>query len=156
MTRDDWKYLAGLFDGEGCVTASIVTRKTDAPGGKQGTRIMNLSLRIANNDPRVLIWLENNFGGKVRAHGGAKIGHWVWIVQGPLSVVAAQNLKRYSRMKADQLEIFVALHALKKKPGSRVSTADWNARLKLLNQLRSNPYRSGAKPQIGLRLISNG
>jgi len=152
MKNSDWIYLAGLFDGEGCVTVSIVERKTDSRSGKAGTRMLNMSLRIANNDPRVLLWLENNFGGKVRQHGGGgpQRNSWVWIVQGELSVVAAQNLLKHSRMKADQLEIFIALHMLKKKPGQRVTNKDWDARLKLMNSLRSTTHRR----KVGLRLIS--
>ncbi len=146
MTRDDWKYLAGLFDGEGCVTVSIVTRKSDTRGGKKGSRIMNLSLRIANNDPRVLLWLENNFGGRVSQHGIRD--SWVWIVQGELSVVAAQNLLRYSRMKGDQLERYIALHMMKPK-GRKVTEKEWNARLKLIGEIKASTYRR----KVGLRLV---
>jgi LAGLIDADG endonuclease len=154
MKKQDWIYLAGLFDGEGCVTIAVVERKSKTRSCKSGAKAMNLSLRIANNDPRVLLWLENNFGGRVREHGGSRKQSWVWIVQGEESVIAAQNLLPYSRMKKDQLEKFIALSALKRKNGSnqKVTDKEWEARMKLISEIRASPYR---RRQVGLRLISS-
>lgn len=135
MKADDWKYIAGLFDGEGCVTISIVTRKT---GKDTGQRVFNASLRIANNDPRVLLWLEKSFGGKVRAHSGSRSHSWVWLVQGDKSVEAAKQLMKYSRMKRDQLEAYIALMAV------RGRGVDWKKREELVNVIRMSEYRRKA------------
>jgi hypothetical protein len=143
LTNKDWNYLAGLFDGEGCVTVSIVKRKSDSRGGKAGSKIMNLSLRIANNDPRVLLWLEKNFGGKVRQHSPARVS-WVWIVQGKKSVEAAKQLLKYSRMKKDQLENYIALQALQNRAGQKVTAQDWKQREELVNVIRLSEYRRKA------------
>jgi LAGLIDADG endonuclease len=144
MKKQDWIYLAGLFDGEGSVVIAIVERKKATKSCKARSRAMNLSLRIANNDPRVLLWLENNFGGKVRKHGGNRKESWVWIVQGELSVIAAQNLLQYSRMKKDQLENYIALSSLKRKRNevrNKVTDEEWEARMKLVSDIRNSPYR---------------
>jgi hypothetical protein len=143
LTQNDWRYLAGLFDGEGCVTICVATRKTATSSCQAGTRALNTSLRIANNDPRVLLWLEKNFGGKVRQHSAKRLS-WVWIVQGDKSVEAASQLLKYSRMKKDQLEAFIALQALRVRSGMRVSERDWRQREKLVNVIRMSEYRRKA------------
>lgn len=99
---------------------------------------MNCSLRIANNDPRVLLWLENNFGGKVRQHSAARVS-WVWIIQGDRSVEAAVQLMKYSRMKKDQLENFIALQALRQTV--KITPTEWKRREKLVNVIRLSEYR---------------
>jgi len=154
VTADDWKYLAGLFDGEGCVTVSIVERKSDSRGGKAGTKIMNCSLRIANNDPRVLLWLEQNFGGKVRVHSDTRKSY-VWIVQGDKSVEAAAKLLKYSRMKRDQLENFIALQLLRNRGGVKITEREWKQRKALVTKIRRSTYRrrAGESVQTALRLI---
>jgi len=148
LTADDWKYLAGLFDGEGCVTVCITKRKTGSPGGAAGTKLMNLSLRIANNDPRVLLWLEKNFGGTVRQHSPTRLS-WVWIVLGDESVVAAKQLLKYSRMKRDQLENFIALQAMRNQTGQRVTDREWKQREKVAQKIRDSEYR-----RKNMRLVS--
>ena len=149
MTANDWRYLAGLFDGEGCVTVGIVKRKTSSRSGKAGNKIMNTSLRIANNDPRVLLWLEENFGGTVRQHSATRVS-WVWIAQGDEAVQAAKQLLKYSRMKKDQLENFIALMALRGRGGVKISDLEWDERQELVDEIRASEFRR----QDGLRLIS--
>lgn len=148
LTSDDWKYLAGLFDGEGCVVVSSPIRQSDTLSCRTGQRVMNLSLRIANNDPIVLKWLERNFGGRVRQDHRPKASY-TWIVAGDLSVVAAKKLAKYSRMKRKQLELYVALAALRGRQGVNITDAEWRQRDKLIAQIKASPYRRGN----GLRLV---
>lgn len=55
-------YMAGLFDGEGCV---LITRDHRASHPKSGP-CYTLRCDIANTDRRPLDWLHQKFGGDIR------------------------------------------------------------------------------------------
>ena len=60
-TRDDMSYLAGLFDGEGCVYTA--THK----GGRDGAHwYKKVRMIISNTDKGVIDWLCSQYGGYVQ------------------------------------------------------------------------------------------
>lgn len=155
MTKSDWAYFAGLFDGEGSVTVAQVTRKTATKSCRAGQTLTNMSLRISNNNPVPLLELEKNFGGRVRLHSTTRRESYVWIVQGHKSVEFATKVLPFSRIKVGQLEIYLAFAALKRrKPqGSvRLTETELKSRNKLLAQLRRVRAAEGGR-EIGLRLV---
>jgi hypothetical protein len=114
MKLIEWAYYAGLFDGEGSVTISQVTRQTDTKSCRAGQTLTNMSLRISNNNPVPLLELEKKFGGRVRQHSPSK-QTYVWICQGYKAVEFAEKILPYSRIKPGQLEIYIAFAALKRR-----------------------------------------
>jgi len=143
MTPMDWAYAAAFFDGEGCVTVNIAERKTATQSCVVGARAMNLSLRVANNDPTVPRWFEKNIGGTVRFHSATR-DSYVWIVQGDLARAVAVKLMKYTKMKKRQLRLFVQLMDTRQPNlGRGYTTPDsvWRQREKLISQLRADPYR---------------
>lgn len=136
----DWAYIAGLFDGEGSVTASICQRKTATKGGKAGAWVMNLSLRIANNDPTVLRWLEKEIGGTVRFHSPTR-DSYVWIVQGDEARAIAMKLLKFSKMKQRQLRLLIKLLDTRTGNGYIATDEVWRERERLISKLRADRYR---------------
>ena len=53
ITEIELSYLAGIFDGEGCVSTA---------GGQQN---MQLHCSVGNTDPKMLLPFENLWGGKI-------------------------------------------------------------------------------------------
>lgn len=49
-------YAAGLFDGEGCITA----RRNN------GSDYYQVAVSLSQRDPTVLLWLEEHIGGKAK------------------------------------------------------------------------------------------
>lgn len=57
------RYLAGFFDGEGCIGVYTKLRKP------HGSRLSYLSLSIANTNPEVLQRIQSECGGSVNLNG---------------------------------------------------------------------------------------
>ena len=61
LAETDKAYLAGLIDGEGCVSI----RKWKDKGKYFG---YTLCLDIANSNPKLVKWIVENFGGKIYSY----------------------------------------------------------------------------------------
>ncbi len=82
-------YLAGFFDGEGCVSIT-----------KNGS----VDLRIVNTNKSVLEEFKDRFGGSVTSRKQrTNKNQYVWCIYGIEAVVASQLLFTHSRDKAEQL-----------------------------------------------------
>jgi len=62
--NEDWAYLAGLIDGEGCITIDKIRLFARNGSGKFRWRY-KLSLRVAMCDKPTLDWIARLFAGKV-------------------------------------------------------------------------------------------
>jgi len=60
MKERNWSYLAGLFDGEGCISMESWNR-TDSSGYRYIQH--GLVIAIINTDKRLMDWLIKYFGG---------------------------------------------------------------------------------------------
>jgi hypothetical protein len=67
VSSEDAAYLAGVIDGEGCITAGLWAHRRWTT---VKTRVM-----VANTDERLMAWMTERFGGhvSVRENGPA---HW--------------------------------------------------------------------------------
>lgn len=154
MKKVDWAYFAGLFDGEGSVTVTQATRKTDTKSCRAGQTLTNMSLRISNNNPVPLLELEHKFGGRVRTHSKTRSNSFVWIIQGDKSVEFARMISPYCRIKKGQLEIYLAFAALKRRKSQgrvKLTKDELKARRQLISRLDKVRESEGGK--VGLRLI---
>ena len=61
MNVSDAAYIAGLFDGEGCVTCKQVKRKRKDRGGKVYNQ-WYIRCEIAMTDQEVIKWLHETLG----------------------------------------------------------------------------------------------
>lgn len=60
MKEKNWSYLAGLFDGEGCIHIAEVSFK-DRPHGVQKAYRADIHITMTNRE--VIEWVAKNFGG---------------------------------------------------------------------------------------------
>lgn len=64
LTEAEKGYIAGMLDGEGCITANRGRkRKRDGLYG-----IGTITVFIANSDPKVIKWMHEKIGGKISMH----------------------------------------------------------------------------------------
>jgi len=144
LSRDDCKYLAGLFDGEGSVHAGIHVSAS-------GHFSLGMRLSITNTNPTVLYWLQNEVGGNVHVQEAGKDGRkmhvYRWVIGGKDSEKFARKILPYCRMKSGQLVPYIELRGriypgsqkpLRESPASR---AEWKIRQKLVDKITSDPYR---------------
>jgi hypothetical protein len=96
----DVAYMAGLIDGEGCIHISR--------DNKNGHVYYTLILTIANSDPRMLLWIEERFGGKVVPKTRCKSNRlqaWAWSVVSREAETVLRLITTYLVSKKDQAEL---------------------------------------------------
>ena len=118
------EYIAGFFDGEGCVSTFIHPRRN--------TRI---ALSMTQKKPEVLHEIQRFLGyGKVYVDNRGT-SH--------LRILGRQNAKDFIRLiyprtivKREELRLGYQLLGLVGSPGKRVSSGDRQRRLKLIEEIR--------------------
>jgi len=103
-------YLAGIFDGEGCVTAQ------HRPGH---TRLL---LTVAMTDPAILKLFQSRFGGYVRTYDSSNRRKKIcqWYKTGGQSIETAKILAELCLIKKSQLVLAIELGRMMKKSRSRI------------------------------------
>ena len=109
LSETEKAYLAGLFDGEGCV--GYYSR-----GVSKEVQYHSASLHIAMTDPKAITWLMDKLSvGKVSiiAHSGRRKTVYSWQVCRKAHVREILELIRpYLLTKADQVELLLKLLAM--------------------------------------------
>ena len=73
LAETDKAYLAGLIDGEGCIT--VVRRQ---PPAAHIRYTYQLQLTIVSSTVKLLRWIENRFGGKIDRIDNRHNHIWRW------------------------------------------------------------------------------
>ena len=110
MTIADLNYMAGIFDGEGCI--SIGKHK------KRGHWNAAYSLKVAIVMCNAYIpnLFQFAFGGKVytQNRGGRYLPEWHWAIAANKAVEFLKILLPYLRLKKDEAELAIRFQAFKK------------------------------------------
>ena len=136
-TEVELAYLAGIVDGEGCITGRLgITDKRRSP---------NLGVRflISNTDQRLVQWVRDKWGGRIYAHKRHN-ARWKTAFQWEVTLGQAAPILRsilpYLLLKRRQAEIALELHSLSipalvgRKKG--VPPHNIRRRLELVSELR--------------------
>lgn len=104
-----WAYLAGIVDGEGCIT---ITRLS--PNEKQHTKNyrFQFTLVIVNTSPALITWLHDNFGGRVVRKKVDRTRHkqtWAWVLKESAAIPLLKRLLPYMVIKRRQAEAVIEL-----------------------------------------------
>lgn len=105
MRNLDAAYIAGLFDGEGCV--HIRTQFGRKNGG------LRMCLEIVNVDPRPLRYVRRTMRvGTLAYRSNRKFPYWQYTVNGPDSTKFAKAVHPFTIIKYDELAVFIELREL--------------------------------------------
>lgn len=113
MTNEELAYLAGLFDGEGCVSIVHHRRKNR----KGGAMYHELYIGIANTYWPVIDWVHKSLGygtiHKKRAAGmpGARKDIWYWETANRKAEQFLALIRPYLKIKVAQAEEGLAFRA---------------------------------------------
>ncbi|CAJ1446817.1 unnamed protein product [Effrenium voratum] len=124
LKQEDLDYLAGFFDGDGCVSMNRSTGR------------IQLSVNQAIDQASVLLHFRDALGGGICRHqdgAGARRATLRWHSSGDSAILAARLLGSVPSMKQAQLQIAVEGTAA---PADRNSLAD---KLKMLKHLAYQP-----------------
>lgn len=84
MRQRSFAYLAGIIDGEGCITITVSKYKDDTKPKQRGVHYVS-RIQVTNTDRRLINWLVSNFGGNVHGNGRRKKGwkeSYKWLLTG--------------------------------------------------------------------------
>jgi len=123
-------YLAGIFDGEGCVSVGIAS--TGKPVlhinvANNFTPLINLYLRIYGG------WVQTN-----KAHGNTKESYRWWITRKELQEKFLLQILPYLKIKKEQAKLALNYVRLPKE-NIRVEKTKLAVKIKELNQLKIQP-----------------
>jgi len=98
IKNSDWAYMAGIIDGEGCI-------QTEGFNGQHRGKPV---LYVSQKDPRLMDYLYETFGGKVKlymqSHTGNPIYRWLSCSSEHLTFIL-ENVKEYLVIKKDHAEV---------------------------------------------------
>jgi hypothetical protein len=107
MTNIDAAYIAGLFDGEGCVLISTKQRF--------GRAVFWLEISITNTDKPVLDWILATVGGRMQKKPHNKKGNrdlWRWRASSREAAGVLEILLPYLRIKREQARLAIEFQKL--------------------------------------------
>jgi hypothetical protein len=106
MDAKDWAYLAGIVDGEGCISTLVLTRKN-------GVVDYQLRLSVANTSPALMQWLTEKLGGNVaKREKKLKPTHRVryeWYAPSRDIIPILQSMLPYLVIKGEQAKLGIEL-----------------------------------------------
>jgi len=105
----DEKYIAGFFDGEGCIYAS---QRVD----KKGYNSSTLKIQIAQCNLEVLELIQQKYGGSILEHKNKMKANWrqawVWQVPAHKAVAFLESVLPYLVVKKEQAELALEFQGL--------------------------------------------
>ncbi len=109
-------YIAGLFDGEGCVTIAVQV----GPGSLR--RSHRLQISIANCDERLMLWLFETVGGSVKPRKSRSVKHrpgYDWKLFGRNAGELLSVIRDFLIIKKEQADTALAFLAVNRQHGSK-------------------------------------
>lgn len=125
LSQYDLAYIAGLFDGEGCVNIyKIDTKHTKITGRRKNPR-WELSTTIYNCDYKIIKWLYDNYGGYLQ-HRGRKNPKWkksyAWKMSSNQAISFLKGIKKYLRIKEKQTELAIKFQQYRIRKKNKFAT----------------------------------
>lgn len=127
------EYLAGFFDGEGCVHCSEYTQR--------GSRVVQFQIQIANSHEEIIKLIQTENGGSYELQHPSRLGKnkvWLWRIGGVASESFARLILPHTVLKKEQIELFLELRATVVRAGRRhVSDEVWERRAELIAAIKA-------------------
>ncbi len=112
-------YIAGLFDGEGCVRIARRHRYGKPGDARKRCEMYYLEVRMTNIDPRVIYPLKEKFGGAVHIQPvpNNQRPTFVWCASTQIALGFLLAIRPWLIAKADQADIAIEFQQAKKRHG---------------------------------------
>jgi hypothetical protein len=105
MNKSDWAYIAGLFDGEGCVSAATYC--------KNSRQYIVACIHITNTHLPVLRKVRRLLGGRIRKKNGSgqntRRQAWTWYVGYREAIPILYRLLPFLVIKRSEALLFIRL-----------------------------------------------
>jgi hypothetical protein len=142
----DWRYLAGLWDGEGCVTVCCVL-KTRADGSRY--EYWNVRLNMSNTCEPLIRSLAEEFGGRAfpgkTSYKSRKLAHQWSVFNSKECAFILRNILPFLRYKHEEaklaIEYFDGVAKHMRGPSSFLPDEECERRNRLALEIRALPGR---------------
>jgi hypothetical protein len=114
-------YIAGFFDGEGCISA-VADRRG----------YVSVRLNISQKFDIPLLFIQARFGGNIRWHRGTV---WHWEAYGDAALNMLRALLPYLMLKRPQAELAIEFLAARNGPGQHYTPGQRKRRLALATEI---------------------
>ena len=140
MKRNQWAYLAGLFDGEGTFTIS------NSPPNNGRPSYAFREVYVTNTNLEVLNWLKDKLGGTIRVTKYGKNGWkdvYKWHAGAKQHYYVVKNMLPFLIIKKKQAELILKFIKLKEKQKANrrgpkgLTSMERNKRDEILQQVRA-------------------
>ena len=131
MKRTDLAYVAGIIDGEGCITITKDKRPT-YPGFQ-----LRIQVNMANE--WLPAWLRFSFGGSLReiVVKENQQRQWAWIIQSNSAMQFLKLVLPYLKIKRSQAELCMEMQRAK---DTRRKGGKWRARTSIEREAEEIAY----------------
>lgn len=118
MKETDIAYIAGIIDGEGCITVSICSPYLKH---KEVSQVYAPIIRVAMTDKNIIYWLQNITGeGNIYFIKSRNYRHkdiWDWRLSTGNGARLLKQIKPYLKVKRLQAELFIELAEIRSQSG---------------------------------------
>lgn len=134
LSETDAAYLAGLIDGEGCISVTRTATNAAAKGCRRGFAYRS-SMAMNLTDLNLLTWAKEVTGvGKIspRKVSGNRRSAWCWAVWSKEASALVQAIRPYLKLKGPQADNLIRFQDLMRSPGSNgLTDFEWEERERL-------------------------
>ena len=132
----DLAYIAGFFDGEGCIHSGLRHRKRGQKDGNPGIRIM-----VGQRDPFILVYIRDCFrlGYIIRCNKGRTWRYHIGSAEEVYNFL--ENIIPYLKGKKAQAEI--ALDLSKRIMENRIGKEERKIRMKMMSEIKKLKRKKG-------------
>ncbi len=102
LSSDRIAYLAGIIDGEGCISF----------GGRLKKKYVTVTLQITNTNRTLIDWLSENLGGSIYERRDIRPNRkqsWLWSCAGRRATEIIRTVSPYLIVKKEQAEVVLSL-----------------------------------------------
>ncbi|GAI09780.1 unnamed protein product [marine sediment metagenome] len=116
LRKDTLNYLAGFFDGEGCI---YINKQKNVRNPKRSITYQG-AVEVANTKKEQLLLFSKYFGGKIRCYYDVDRpnGKYFWRIVSRDAVKFCKVIKGYLLTKEEQAEVVIELHKTMKPRGN--------------------------------------
>ena len=110
MKKIDIAYMAGIFDGEGCISIGKHQRR------KNWNPTYSLKISVVMCNPYIPKLFQMAFGGRIDCYErvGYKLPHWNWHLDSKNTIPFLEAIMPYLRLKRDEARLALEFQKLKK------------------------------------------
>ena len=139
MEKTDLAYMAGLFDGEGCIHIAKLRR----PESKRGCHF-GLVATIGMTSEFLLELYRSQFGGSVYCYPRLKGNRrpcWQWIIRSRQAVAFLKAIRPYLLLKANEADLAIEFQGAMHVGGRRIKE-EWVAQETQYNLMRDLKFKT--------------